>query len=185
VNSSTNTRLDLAFRVARSPVAGPIKYAIGRCAHGRVLVACGGAGICAILLDEDAAALRRQLREAFPSHRLAEASTDMKADLAAVTAFIDGAARESVVRLDIAGTEFPQRVWSALFDIPAGQVRTYAPMARSIGAPRAMRAVAATCAANRLAVAIRRHRVVRTDGMPSGYRWGSQRKLALLAQEQA
>jgi O-6-methylguanine DNA methyltransferase len=149
-----------------------------------VLVASSVAGICAILLDEDAEALRRQLRAAFPSQQVQEACTDLEASVAAVAALIDGTACDSVVRLDITGTQFQQRVWKALCSIPAGQVRTYAEVAHNIGAARAARAVAAACAANRLAVAIPCHRVIRSDGQPSGYRWGPRRKVALLAQEQ-
>jgi AraC family transcriptional regulator of adaptative response/methylated-DNA-[protein]-cysteine methyltransferase len=185
VHLSTNVRLELRFRAAHALPEGPINYAIGRCAHGKVLVASSIAGICAILLDEDAEALRGQLRSAFPSQHIEEAFTDLAASLAAVTAFIEGTDCDSVVRLDITGTEFQQRVWKALCSIPAGQVRTYAEVAHSIGAARAVRAVAAACAANRLAVAIPCHRVIRSDAQPSGYRWGLKRKLALLAQEQS
>jgi AraC family transcriptional regulator of adaptative response/methylated-DNA-[protein]-cysteine methyltransferase len=184
VNLSTNVRREFRFRSAHALPEGPIKYAIGRCASGKVLVASSVAGICAILLDEDAEALRGQLRAAFPSQHVAEAFTELEASVATVAAFIDGTACDSVVRLDIAGTQFQQRVWKALCSIPAGEVRTYTEVARSTGAARAVRAVAAACAANRLAVAIPCHRVIRSDGRPSGYRWGPRRKLALLAQEQ-
>jgi O6-methylguanine-DNA--protein-cysteine methyltransferase len=136
VNLSANVRLELRFRAARALPEGPIKYAIGQCAHGKVLVACSVAGICAILLDEDAEALRGQLRAAFPSEHVEEAFTDLEASLAAVAAFIDGTGCESVLRLDITGSAFQQRVWNALCSIPAGQVRTYAEVARNIGAAR-------------------------------------------------
>ena len=178
-------KLELNFRAPDVPRTGPIKFTVGRCVEGSVLVARSRLGICAIFLDDEAEGLRRQLHEAFPSHQVEEASRELGSDLANVVAFVDRSAVEGVLRLDVGGTTFQQRVWEALCRIPAGETRTYAQVAECIGAPQAVRAVAGACAANLLAIAIPCHRVVRGDGGVSGYRWGVERKRVLLEREQA
>jgi len=173
----------LRFRAPGSLLRGPIHYAIGHCVQGAILVARGAHGICAIFLDDDAKGLRQQLIQAFPKAALEEAAPSVHDGLGQVISFIDQGAAETLLELDVGGTPFQQRVWSALCDIPAGQTRSYTRLARDIGAPNAVRAVASACAANTLAVAIPCHRVVRADGSLSGYRWGVQRKRDLLRRE--
>jgi O-6-methylguanine DNA methyltransferase len=185
MNYALTPKLELSFRAPDVPRAGPIKFTVGRCVEGGVLVARSQLGICAIFLDDDVEGLRRQLREAFPSDRIEEASRELGSDLATVVAFIDKSAAAGVIRLDVGGTTFQQRVWEALSSLPAGETRTYAQIAECIGAPQAVRAVASACAANLLAIAIPCHRVVRGDGSNSGYRWGAARKRVLLEREHA
>lgn len=179
--STSNIRLN--FRASYVPVTAPIKFGVGRCIDGGLLVARSQAGICAIFLGDDAAELRDELSEAFPSRPLEEATDELQRDLGYVAAFIDKRSADGVFSLDVGGTPFQQRVWEALCGIPAGETRTYAEVAECIGAPEAVRAVASACAANLLAVAIPCHRVVRSDGAPSGYRWGAERKRSLLERE--
>lgn len=185
MNYAITPKLELAFRAPDVPRTGPIKFTVGQCVEGSVLVARSHLGICAIFLGGDAEGLRRQLREAFPLDRIEEASRELRGDLVDVVAFIDKSAAAGAIRLDVGGTTFQQRVWAALSGIPAGQTRTYAQIAECIGAPRAVRAVASACAANLLAIAIPCHRVVRGDGSNSGYRWGAARKRVLLEREHA
>lgn len=161
-----------------------IWFAVGECTLGSVLVAQTVRGVCAILLGEDPAALVQDLQDRFPSANLEGADSTFERDVATVIYLIDHPAQMSLnLPLDIRGTAFQQRVWRALRDIPPGQTASYTDIARAIGAPRAVRAVAGACAANALAVAIPCHRVVRQDGSLSGYRWGIERKRSLLARE--
>jgi AraC family transcriptional regulator, regulatory protein of adaptative response / methylated-DNA-[protein]-cysteine methyltransferase len=166
-------------------LAETCRFAIGSSALGAVLVAASGEGVCAILLGDDPRALRRELKDGFPQAVPAAGDARLAAWLAAVVAFVESPDRRLAVPLDVRGTAFQQRVWQALGAIPPGATTSYAEVARKIGAPKAVRAVAAACAANRLAVAIPCHRVVRSDGGLSGYRWGAARKRALLAREAA
>jgi AraC family transcriptional regulator of adaptative response/methylated-DNA-[protein]-cysteine methyltransferase len=138
-----------------------IRFAIGQCSLGAILVARSERGVCAILLGDDPQALARELQDRFPKAQL------IGRDLP----------------LDVRGTAFQQRVWQALRDIPPGRTLSYAEVAERIGAPTAVRAVAQACGANALAVAIPCHRVVRSDGSMSGYRWGVERKRSLLERE--
>ncbi len=170
----------------RSGGAGAdIRYALGACDLGTVLVAQSERGVCAIFLGDSAAAVQQQLRERFAQARLVTHDAEFAARLAHVVSFVETPGRGLRLPLDVRGTAFQQRVWRALQDIPAGHTASYAQVAASIGAPNASRAVAAACAANPLAVAIPCHRVVRSDGAVSGYRWGVERKQALLAREAA
>jgi AraC family transcriptional regulator of adaptative response/methylated-DNA-[protein]-cysteine methyltransferase len=176
-------KFELKFRAPDAPLTDPIKFAIGQCVEGHVLVARSEVGICAIFLGDDPEGLRQQLHEAFPAHQVDEAAEELRGDLAQVVALVDKSAAEGI-DLDIGGTAFQQRVWEALCGIPDGQTRTYAEVAQCIGVPEAARAVAGACAANMLAIAIPCHRVVHSDGRISGYRWGVERKRALLQREQ-
>jgi AraC family transcriptional regulator of adaptative response/methylated-DNA-[protein]-cysteine methyltransferase len=156
-----------------------IRYGVGRCSLGSILVAASERGVCAIWLGDDANALVAQLAERFPHASLAAPDEEFEQWMAVVVRFVDEARVDLDLPLDIQGTLFQQRVWRA----PAGTTVTYADVARAIGAPASTRAVARACAANNLAVAIPCHRVVRSDGSLSGYRWGVDRKQALLARE--
>lgn len=156
-----------------------IRYAVGQCSLGALLVARSPAGLCAINLGDDADALAAGLLTAHPQAR---PDTDDSA-LAQVAAFIDRPGSALALPLAPQGTPFQLRVWQALAQIAPGHTLSYTELAQRIGAPRAVRAVAGACAANPLAVAIPCHRVLRRDGALAGYRWGEARKRALLERE--
>jgi AraC family transcriptional regulator of adaptative response/methylated-DNA-[protein]-cysteine methyltransferase len=155
-----------------------IRHAVGKSTLGLVLAASSEKGVCGILLGDDRELLVTELQRRFPKARLTEGN----ADLAQILAFIETAS-ELALPLDLRGTAFQQRVWQALREIPAGSTLSYAQVAGKIGSPKSVRAVAGACAANAIAVAIPCHRVVRSDGNLSGYRWGVERKRALLDRE--
>lgn len=160
-----------------------IRFALAECALGAILVAQSGRGICAITLGDDPDALLRDLQDRFPKAELIGGDAGFEALVARVIGFVEAPAIGLDLPLDIRGTAFQERVWQALRQIPVGQTVSYADIARRIGAPKAVRAVAQACGANRIAVAIPCHRVVRNDGALSGYRWGVERKRALLERE--
>lgn len=160
-----------------------IRFAIGECALGAILVARSDRGVCAILLGDDPDALARDLQDRFPKAQLIGGDADFEQSIAQVIAFVEAPRIGLDLPLDVRGTAFQQRVWQALRAIPPGQTASYADIARNIGSPTSVRAVAQACGANRLAVAIPCHRVVRSDGGLSGYRWGVERKRALLERE--
>ncbi len=156
---------------------------MGHCSLGAVLVAQSSTGLCAILLGDDPDALVYELRAQFPRADIIGGDADFQTLVAQVVAFVEAPGRGLDLPLDVRGTAFQYRVWQELRCIPAGSTATYTEIARRMGAPSAVRAVAAACAANPLAVAIPCHRVVRTDGSLAGYRWGLVRKAALLRRE--
>lgn len=160
-----------------------IHFAIGECSLGSILVAQSERGVCAILFGDDPDALARDLQDRFPRATLVGGDHVYEQLVAQVVGFIEAPAIGLDLPLDVRGTAFQQRVWRALRDIPAGSTVSYSEIARRIGSPSAVRAVAGACAANMLAVAIPCHRVVRNDGGLSGYRWGVPRKRALLDRE--
>jgi AraC family transcriptional regulator of adaptative response/methylated-DNA-[protein]-cysteine methyltransferase len=160
-----------------------IGYATADTAVGRVLVAATERGVCAVTLGDDHAALVAGLRAEFPGARVAEGGEAAARWLAAVVASLADGADLGEVPVDLRGTAFQQRVWRALREIPRGATSSYAEIARAIGRPGAARAVAGACAANRVALVVPCHRVVRGGGEPGGYRWGAARKRALLAGE--
>lgn len=160
-----------------------IRFALGDCALGAILVAQSDIGICAITLGDDPEALLRDLQDRFPRAELIGGDAGFEQLVAQVVGFVEAPRIGLDLPLDIRGTAFQQRVWQALRQIPPGQTVSYTEIASRIGAPSAVRAVAQACAANRIAVAIPCHRVVRTDGALSGYRWGIARKRSLLERE--
>lgn len=160
-----------------------IRFAVGRCLLGEILVAASVRGVCAILLGDDPDVLVRDLQDRFPHAELLGGDAQFERMVARVVGFVEAPRTGLDLPLDVQGTAFQQRVWQALRRIPPGKTVTYAEIARRIGAPTAVRAVAGACAANALAVAIPCHRVVRSDGGLSGYRWGVARKRALLDRE--
>ncbi len=162
-----------------------IRFALGQCALGAILVAQSPRGICAITLGDDPDRLLRDFQDRFPCARLIGNDAEFEALVARVVGFVEAPRIGLDLPLDIQGTAFQQRVWQALRQIPPGETVSYAWIAQQIGAPRATRAVAQACGANRLAVAIPCHRVVRSDGDISGYRWGVERKRDLLRREGA
>jgi AraC family transcriptional regulator of adaptative response/methylated-DNA-[protein]-cysteine methyltransferase len=164
-------------------VGATIRFAVGQCSLGAVLVAATDKGVCAISFGEHPDALVRELQDRFPKAELVGGDPAFEAVVAQVVGFVEAPEQGLHLPLDIRGTAFQQRVWQALRAIPAGTTASYASIAAAIGAPAAVRAVAQACATNALAVAIPCHRVVRSDGALSGYRWGVNRKAALLQRE--
>lgn len=160
-----------------------IRFALGRCSLGSILVATTEKGVCAIALGDAPEALVGDLRRRFAKARLVDDDPAFAALVAKVVDHVEAPAAGLDLPLDIRGTAFQQRVWQALKNIPVGETRSYGEIAEGLGAPQAARAVAQACAANPVALAIPCHRVVRGDGKASGYRWGAERKRALLARE--
>ncbi len=160
-----------------------IHFAVGQCSLGAILVAQSQLGICAILLGDDPDRLVRDLQDRFPKARLLGGDDGFEQLIAQVVGFIEAPALGLHLPLDVRGTAFQERVWQALREIPPGTTVSYAEIAKRIGSPRAVRAVAQACGANHIAVAIPCHRVVRRDGSISGYRWGVERKRELLQRE--
>jgi AraC family transcriptional regulator, regulatory protein of adaptative response / methylated-DNA-[protein]-cysteine methyltransferase len=160
-----------------------IRFAVGECSLGHVLVAQSAKGVCGILLGDDPDALVRELQDRFPHATFVVGDAAFERMVAIVVGFVEKPAVGLDLPLDVRGTAFQQRVWRLLQQIPAGKTASYAEIAARLGLPAGARAVARACAANALAVAIPCHRVVRTDGALSGYRWGVDRKRALLDRE--
>lgn len=160
-----------------------ISYTIRQSSLGHILVASTAKGIRAVFLDNDPSVLVRNLEKRFP-RALLVAREEEPGDLAErVVALAEDPRLSLDLPLDIQGTDFQKRVWQAIRAIPFGETSTYLDIARSIGAPKASRAVAQACGANHIAVVIPCHRVVRKDGHISGYRWGVERKRVLLERE--
>ncbi len=162
-----------------------IHFAVGQCSLGSILVAQSARGVCAILLGDDPQALVQDLQKQFNRADLIGGDAAFEQVVAQVVGLIEAPKLGHQLPLDIQGTAFQERVWQALREIPPGCTASYTQIAQRIGQPRAVRAVAQACAANHLAVAIPCHRVVRLDGDLSGYRWGIERKRALLDRERA
>lgn len=182
--AATPARLGMTPARYRAGGAGErIRFAVGACTLGALLVAASDTGLCAIWLGDAPAPLVRELQDRFAHAELIGGDAAFEQWMAQVVGFIDDPARGLDLPLDIRGTAFQQRVWDALRRIPPGQTLSYTELAARIGTPSATRAVASACAANQLAVAIPCHRIVRQDGSLSGYRWGVARKRALLDKE--
>jgi AraC family transcriptional regulator of adaptative response/methylated-DNA-[protein]-cysteine methyltransferase len=161
-----------------------IKFAVGQTSSlGAILVASTKKGVAAILLGDDPEDLVRNLQDRFPNARLIGADRDYEALVAQVVGFVEAPRLGLNLPLDVRGTAFQERVWKVLQEVPVGATVSYAEVARRIGTPKSVRAVAAACAANKLAVAIPCHRVIRNDGSLSGYAWGVDRKRILLDRE--
>jgi AraC family transcriptional regulator of adaptative response/methylated-DNA-[protein]-cysteine methyltransferase len=160
-----------------------IRFAVGECSLGSILVAQSDRGICAILLGDDPDSLARDLQDQFPKANLIGGDPSFERLVAKVVGFVEAPALGLDLPLDVRGTAFQQRVWQSLRKIPAGSTASYTDIAKLIGSPNSVRAVAQACGANALAVAIPCHRVVRNDGALSGYRWGVERKRVLLEKE--
>jgi AraC family transcriptional regulator of adaptative response/methylated-DNA-[protein]-cysteine methyltransferase len=185
---------DGAARLGMAPLAYrrggeglQIRWSLVETALGLALVAATERGVCAVSLGDDAAALEAELHAEFPRAQLQRVDSGRDDFLAPrLRAVADALAQKhGQVPVELIGTAFQQRVWSALMRIPAGETRSYAELAQELGAPRAARAVARACASNRVAVLVPCHRVIRGDGTPGGYRWGLPRKQSLLAAESA
>lgn len=162
-----------------------INFRIVACRLGFLLIAATRAGVCAVSLGADPAALEATLRQEFPAADLQQDAAGLDAWAQSLLRFLQGQEPHLDLPLDVQATAFQWRVWQALRSIGYGETRSYAQVAAAIGQPAAVRAVARACATNPVALAIPCHRVVRGNGASSGYRWGLARKQALLAQEQA
>jgi AraC family transcriptional regulator of adaptative response/methylated-DNA-[protein]-cysteine methyltransferase len=160
-----------------------IQFAVGPCSLGSILVAATERGVCEISLGDDPAELLRQLQDRFSAAELVGGDAQFEELVGTVLACVENGGDSHGIPLDIQGTAFQQQVWQALRTIPRGTTLTYSELAARLGTPRAVRAVASACAANRAAVAIPCHRVVRIDGALAGYRWGIERKAELLRRE--
>lgn len=170
---------------ARGGQGEAVRFATAPCAFGRLLVATTERGLCAVELGADDAEVTAQLRAHFPKATLTEDAARLAAVVAAVADHVAEPRGALDLPLDIRGTAFQEQVWAELRCVPPGETLSYADLARRLGRPEAARAVAGAVAANRLAVVVPCHRVVRGDGGLSGYRWGTARKRALLAAEAA
>jgi AraC family transcriptional regulator, regulatory protein of adaptative response / methylated-DNA-[protein]-cysteine methyltransferase len=162
-----------------------IRTAFADCPFGRLLVGATAQGVCFLGFAEPDEALLGDLRRRFPQATVVADDAGLAATVRAVLDFLDEPAAALALPLDLRGTAFQVRVWEALQTIPPGETRSYAQLAASIGAPRAIRAVARSCATNPVSLAVPCHRVVGSDGDLTGYRWGIPRKQALLAREKA
>lgn len=160
-----------------------IRFALGECWLGSILIAATDKGICCILLGDDPEALIRDLHDRFGNAELTGADPAFDDWVAVVMEFITRPTAGLTLPLDIQGTAFQQRVWQALRKIPCGSTLTYRALAEQLGMPKSVRAVASACAANPIAVAVPCHRVVRINGELAGYRWGIERKSLLLERE--
>lgn len=181
---TSTQRLGMTPRAWKSGGNGSkIYFALALCSLGTVLVAQSLIGVCAILLGDDPEKLLNDLQDKFPNAELIGGDINFEQVIADVVGFIEAPEIGFNLPLDIQGTVFQQRVWQALRDIPVGKTVSYSDIAKKIGNPKAVRAVASACGANMLAVAIPCHRVVRNNGQLSGYRWGIDRKQALLLKE--
>lgn len=176
-------KVDTEIRTPGALATEEIQFTIGTSSLGAVLVAQSAKGICAVLFGDDRRALSRDLQRRFPGATLTDGDAPLGELAAEVIAFMESPPRGLDVPLDMRGTQFQRKVWQALREIPVGSTVSYSDIANRIGAPTAARAVAEACAANPLAVVVPCHRVIKKDGTASGYRWGAERKRALLAKE--
>jgi len=191
-NSNGRFYADAPLRLGMTPTefkaggaGATIRFAVGECSYGSILVAASDLGICAIAIGDEPDRLVKSLQDRFPKAELIGADKAFEQLVGRVVAFVENPSIGLELPLHVQGTAFQQRVWKALRDIPYGKTCTYAEIAKKLGDSNATRAVAGACAANELAVAIPCHRVVRTDGTLSGYRWGVERKAKLLRAEGA
>ncbi|MEQ4451384.1 bifunctional DNA-binding transcriptional regulator/O6-methylguanine-DNA methyltransferase Ada [Kosakonia sp. YIM B13605] len=172
-----------AQQFRRGGDATDVWYTFSDCELGRCLVAESERGICAILLADSDEQLLAQLQAIFPRAQRAQANDAFSERVAHVIGRLDNADAPFTLPLDLRGTAFQLQVWQALREIPAGETVSYQALAQKLGKPQAVRAVASACGANKLAIVIPCHRVVRSDGALSGYRWGMARKAQLLQRE--
>ncbi|WP_050726748.1 bifunctional DNA-binding transcriptional regulator/O6-methylguanine-DNA methyltransferase Ada [Vulgatibacter incomptus] len=181
---ASDQMLGMRARDYRAGGAGAaIRFAVGQCSLGAILVARSQRGVCAIFLGDDPERLVRDLQDQFPKAELIGGDPSFEQLVAEVVGFVESPSIGLNLPLDVRGTAFQERVWQALREIPPGTTVSYTELAERIGSPKSVRAVAQACGANTIAVAIPCHRVVRRDGDISGYRWGVERKRELLQRE--
>lgn len=164
--------------------APPPRFSIGNSPLGSVLVATSDKGICAVTMADNSDILLSDIERRFPGAEQVRKDADVEEAVAQIIGLMKQPQKALKLPLDIRGTAFQQKVWQALQKIPPGKTASYLDIAKAIGKPKAVRAVAQACGANNIAIVIPCHRVVRSDGALSGYRWGVERKAALLQQEQ-
>jgi O-6-methylguanine DNA methyltransferase len=177
---------ELASREAASIESGAaheIEFVISDCALGKVLVARSPIGVCAILLGSTAEEVEQDLAASFPGSRIVSNNRRLRADLTRILQFIAVPRNPLELDLDIRGTPFQRRVWDALRTIALGKPLTYVQLARRVSGPKSLRAIAQACAENPIALAIPCHRVMGNSGSMAGYRWGIERKQALINKE--
>ena len=162
-----------------------IRFAVGECSLDSILVAASEKGVCAISLGDDLDQLIKELQAQFPKAQFVGGDKKLERIVAKVIGFVESPKLGLDLPLDVRGTAFQRRVWKALCEIPAGTTASYTDVAASIGSQKSLRAVASACASNTIAVAVPCHRVLRIGGGLSGYRWGVERKRALLERERA
>jgi AraC family transcriptional regulator of adaptative response/methylated-DNA-[protein]-cysteine methyltransferase len=170
---------------AKGGVGAKIRYALARCPNGRLLVAATEAGICFLAFGDDDAALAGELAAEFPAAEIRRDDKGLGAWVDAVVAYLNDGAPHPALPLDVRATAFQRRVWQALSEIPYGETRTYSEIAAMLGNAKAQRAVGRACATNPVSLLIPCHRAIREDGGLGGYRWGLDRKRALLDREAA
>lgn len=162
-----------------------IGYTIAKSPLGKVLVAATERGVSAVYLGDTESTLVAELREEYPRAEIAAAPDSFQRWVSEVVLCIEGKQPHLQLPLDVQATAFQRRVWKELQRIPRGRTRTYSQVAKSLGQPKAVRAVARACATNPVSIVVPCHRVIREDGTLAGYRWGLSRKEQLLAQEKA
>jgi AraC family transcriptional regulator of adaptative response/methylated-DNA-[protein]-cysteine methyltransferase len=160
-----------------------IRFATARCELGLLLVAATDRGVCSVMLGDESAALEQLLRQQFSAATILPDTAGMAEQVKTLLAAMTDHRAGSDIPLDVRATAFQARVWQALRQIPRGETRSYAEVARALGQPNAVRAVARACATNPVAIAVPCHRVIGSDGSLTGYRWGTERKKKLLAME--
>jgi len=181
---SANAKLGMSPSTYREKGRGlRIRHAVARSAVGHLLVAATDSGLCAVRLGDSSRQLRDQLKEEFSEATIGRPDAELKSWLAALVAHIDSGTPLVDMPRDVAATAFQRRVWEAIRDIPTGETRSYGELARALGKPKAVRAVASACAKNPLALVVPCHRVLPVSGETGGYRWGPQRKAELLRRE--
>jgi len=184
--AESSRMLGMAPKDFRNGGAGEvIRFALGECSLGSILVASSEKGICAISLGDDPDTLAREFQDSFANAQLIGGNKKFERLVARVIGMVEAPNPGWSLPLDVRGTVFQRRVWRALCRIQSGCTASYTEIAKRIGSPKSIRAVASACAANVIAVAIPCHRVVRNDGGLSGYRWGVERKRALLEKERS
>jgi AraC family transcriptional regulator of adaptative response/methylated-DNA-[protein]-cysteine methyltransferase len=160
-----------------------IRFATARCELGLLLVAATDRGVCSVMLGDESATMEQLLRQQFSAATILSDATGMAEQVKTLLAAMTDHRAGSDIPLDVRATAFQARVWQALRQIPRGETRNYAEVARALGQPNAVRAVARACATNPVAIAVPCHRVIGSDGSLTGYRWGTERKKKLLAME--
>ena len=160
-----------------------MRFAVGQCSLGAILVASTEKGICAIELGDDPNGLINHFQERFKNAEIVGADVEFEKIIAHVIGLVENPRQKFSLPLDIQGTIFQQKVWNILQKIPVGKTKTYSEVAKTLGNPSAVRAVGSACARNKIAVVIPCHRVIKNDGSLAGYRWGVERKLSLLTRE--
>ena len=160
-----------------------IGYSVAKTTLGNLLVASTERGVSAVYLGENERTLVSELRKEYPRAEIAEAAKGKQPWVSEIVKRVEGDAPSVELPLDVQATAFQRLVWQELQKIPRGTTRTYTEVAKALGKPRSVRAVARACATNPVSIVVPCHRVIRTDGQLAGYRWGLERKEALLQRE--